>query len=162
MRSVLSAVLAALALAGPAAAQNYDGVAWTRTETPGGRLLWIAANDLASLTGAGSPADPVRVLIPRDPGGRVRYSISELTIDCRGETMNETGGPYGADGKLITDLDPAENRADEEERGPAFGELFAAACEGRRLLPDITIGTLREALEYDAMARARGWNPPPP
>lgn len=161
IQTLCSAALLAVAFAGPAAAEDPENMPWTRTETRTGGMLWVSSEDLAD---AGSPQGGVaslRVLWPhpeeRGLGEGLTYAMSEFTFLCRAGGVHEDIWTFRVDGPA----EEPEPRPDREVKpGTLEFELFGIACEGEAALTDIEVGSGSEALEYEAMARDRGWNPP--
>jgi len=148
----LLAGVAALAVAGAAAAEDFDGWGWTRTELPHGGMVWIASQDIESARHGAPVIRVLRTTSPR-PG---RYLIDEFTFACGGGVSTRTL-TFGNDGP---GPEP-EPRPEREVRfGGVEGDLYNIACEGDAPLTDIEVGSAREAIEYHAMAEERGWNPP--
>ena len=152
MCRALLAGVAVLALAGAAAAQDFDGAAWTRTELPSG-MVWIASEDLESAR-HGAPVMHVLRTAGSRPGA---YVIDEYTFSCDGGVSLRTLR-WGRDGP---GPEPEPRPEREVRRGGVEGDLYDIACEGAPVLTDIEVGSAREALDYHATAEARGWNPPP-
>lgn len=158
MRTPAAAAFFLLATA--AAAQDFDAVAWTRTQLSSGEMVWIASEDLPA-EGARPATATLRMLwprpIPRAPGlHRGEYSVVEYRFACDGgvETLTwayDRDGPRG-------EPEPLPER--EVSRRGVEGALFEIACEGAPAMTDIEVGSAREALAYHDMAEDRGWNPP--
>lgn len=159
MRKTPTILLAALALAAPAAAQDFDAMAWTRTELPSGDRVWIASEDLP-FEGLQPDQAVVRVLssrpAPRAPGlRRGEYAVVEYRFNCDGGVQTLTWR-YGPEGPL-SEPEPLPERA--VTRRGLEGALFEIMCEGFPPLTESEVGSAREALGYEG-SDEHVWNPP--
>ena len=133
MKRMALALIAALALAAPAAAQEYGHHAWRRIDTgPDGQHLWVDAGDADRLHhGRGLRAATILWPHPYDyvphVGAGVAYSISEYVYSCATKTWMELPRYYGDDGRLMADRDLEEEDADPDS---PVTRLFEAACRG--------------------------------
>ena len=138
---------ACLAAATPAAAGDYDQRPWRRLETGYGDL-WVEASDAERL-GRGGGRGRITVL-SLSPGGRARYTVSEIAFACDGGAQALERG-YDARGELVSERDRPEVEVDPDS---PIGMLMQAVCDGAPLRDDLELGSIREVLAFEASGSA--------
>jgi hypothetical protein len=159
-RASLGALIA-LALTGAAAAEDYDRRDWLRLETSFG-IRWVFSADLESARASRSAVKRLALLDPQPAqpadGSLILFAVHLQAYDCPAGAVREAVLAYRAVGQPV-----AEFSAPEQPLPPEALDrrLFDVVCRGAQPLEDIEVGSIQEVLDYDAMARERGWNGEP-